>query len=320
MELSLIRIIELLKKTNKVAITGHVNPDGDSLGSMLALYHYLVSIGKTVQLLLDDDISAMYDFLPGVSEIYKPEFAVDADLLVVVDASDAERIGNVRNFVQAPILNIDHHISNTKYADYYYIDANSAATAQILMDLFETDQVAITANIGVCLYTGIATDCGFFRYANTTAATMYKAAKLIELGVKPHQISENLETKAVESVLALTKVLETLEFFHNGKIAAITVDTSKQELDTEGFINYPRNIAGVDIAIMFKIIDSPVIRVSIRSREADVSKLALSFGGGGHQRAAGCSIPGGIEEVKQQVITAAIEQLKEAIQNDQGSH
>ena len=320
MELSFLRMIELLKKTQKIVITGHVNPDGDSLGSMLALYHYLVQQGKTVELLLDDDVPAMYDFLPGIDKINKPETTVAADLLVVVDASDAERFGAIQKFVKAPILNIDHHISNTKYADYYYIDAQSAATAQILMELLEKAGACITRDMGICLYTGIATECGFFRYANTTADTMYKAARLIELGIKPHRISEQLEIKSVTNIMTLTKVLGTLEFFYQGKIAVITVDASTEDIDSEGFINYPRNIAGVDIAVMFKITAQHLIRVSLRSREADVSKLSLLFGGGGHQRAAGCSIADTIEKAKEQVIQAAIEQLKESSHNVEGRH
>jgi phosphoesterase RecJ-like protein len=219
----------------------------------------------------------------------------------------------VGSIVEAPILNIDHHISNLRFADYYYLNSNAAATGEIIFELFRLTNFPINADIATCLYTAIATDCGFFRYANTTSATMRYAAELIENGAKPHVISESLESRPLDAVLALTKVLETLETYYKGKIAAITVypDMVSEPGSTEGFINYPRNIEGVEIAIMFKVVDEKTVRVSLRSRRADVSKLALSFGGGGHARAAGCTIFGSLAEAKNTIMNAAIKQIGE---------
>ncbi len=163
-------------------------------------------------------------------------------------------------------------------------------------------------------YTAIATDCGFFRYANTTAATLRDAAALVEAGAQPYIISEYLETKPLESILTLKKILDTLEIIAGGQIATITVapDISENGNDnTEGLINYPRNIEGVEIAIMFKPVDDSVTRVSFRSRNVDVSRLALSFGGGGHARAAGCTVAYAYPEAKYQVLQAAEQLLQE---------
>lgn len=314
MDFSLKQTAEILQRSNTIILTAHVQPDGDCLGSMLALNHYLISIGKDVRMILDDDIPALYKFLPGHQGIIKPAATViSADLLVVLDASDIDRIGKVKEHVNAPILNIDHHLSNTKFADYWYIDKHSAATGEIIFQLLTMLNASITADIATCLYTAIATDCGFFRYANTAVATMRYAADLMEYGAKPNLIAESMETKPLESILTLANVLKTLELHHGGKIATITVlaDTLSTLDSTEGFINYPRIIEGVEIAIMFKDMSDGMIRVSLRSKTADVSQLALAFGGGGHARAAGCGIMGKMDEVSQKVLHAAKKQLTE---------
>jgi len=314
MDFSFKQIATQLESSHSIILTGHVQPDGDCLGSMLALYHYLLSMGKDVRMVLDDDVPVLYKFLPGHLAIEKPPAQlIRADLLIVLDASDLERIGKVNTQVDAPILNIDHHISNTRFADYCYIDHTSAATGEILFQLFTMIKATVTADMATCLYTAIATDCGFFRYANTSVQTMRYAAALMEQGAIPHMIAEHMETKSLESVLTLGKVLESLELYHHGKIASITIlPNILGNLDTtEGFINYPRIIEGVAIAMMFKVMNDGTVRISFRSKNVDVSKLALSFGGGGHARAAGCAITGKIEDVKKEVLLAAAKQLTE---------
>lgn len=314
MDFSLEQTAALLENSNTIVLTAHVQPDGDCLGSMLALNEYLLSLGKNVKMILDDDVPALYKFLPGYQSIFKPASSViSADLLIVLDASDIERIGKVKEHVEAPILNIDHHVSNTKFADYWYIDPRSAATGEIILQLIRLLNGAITADIATCLYTAIATDCGFFRYANTTPQTMRYAADLIEYGARPNLISESMESKPFESILTLAKVLETLELHHHGKIATIKVlpDTLTVLDSTEGFINYPRVIEGVEIAIMFKVMSDNTVRISFRSKTVDVSQLALAFGGGGHARAAGCAIMGRIDDVIKEVLEVAGKQLTE---------
>lgn len=315
MEVNLKQVQELLHKADEIIITSHIHPDGDALGSLLALNFCLLSLNKKVTMLVDDELPSLYKFLPGSSTIIRPgESVYKPDLMIVLDASDAERIGKVYTLVKAPILNIDHHISNTKYADYLYLDAAAAATGEILCDLFRQMKIVVSPAIAVNLYTAIATDCGFFRYANTSAKTMRYAADLIDAGAKPHIISESLETKPLASIVALIKVLDTLELHHDGKIALITVPpeiVAENEELTEGLVNYPRNIDGVELAVMLKIVSPDTIRVSFRSRQVDVSRLALHFGGGGHIRAAGCTIAGSITSVKEKVLRAAFKLFAE---------
>jgi phosphoesterase RecJ-like protein len=315
MEISLRRAARMLAEAERIVITAHIHPDGDSLGSMLALYAPLAACGKTVWLLLDDEVPAVYRFLPGAELIRRPEGEVAADLLVVLDASDADRIVGVGEAVRAKTLNIDHHISNTRFADYWYIDSQAAATGEIILDLLHLMKLEITADMAVNLFTAIATDCGFFRYANTSSATLRHAADLIDRGARPNMIAEQLETKPLTSIMTLRSVLDSLEIHADGRIAAVTVDLDTTENGaetTEGYINYPRNIEGVEIAVMFKPVDDSATRVSFRSRRCDVSRLALAFGGGGHARASGCTVNSGLTGAKEQVLRAAERLLAES--------
>lgn len=308
------RIASVLRSADRLVLTAHIHPDGDCLGSLLALERYLSSMGKIVEIVIDDEIPSLYKFLPGIDKITRPRQHLEQpDLLVVLDASDLERIGYVAELFHVPVINIDHHISNMRFADYWYIDSKAAATGEIIFDLMTMEKAVIDHDAAVCLYTAIATDCGFFRYANTSADTLRRAADLIEYGARPHVISEHLDTQPLSNLMFTIKALETLELFCNGKIAAITVlqqDEHSQE-NTEGLINYPRNIEGVEIAIMFKFINPTTARISFRSKRVDVSKLALSFGGGGHARAAGCTVDGTMTAVKERVIAAAAELIRE---------
>lgn len=309
------RIASMLCHADRLVLTAHIHPDGDCLGSLLALEKYLSSKGKSVTVVIDDEIPGLYNFLPGIDKIARPHQHLEQpDLLVVLDASDLERIGYVAELFHVPIINIDHHISNTQFADYWYIDSKAAATGEIIFDLMTMEKAAIDHDTAVCLYTAIATDCGFFRYANTSAATLRRAADLIEYGARPHIISEHLDTQPLSNLMFTIKALETLELFYSGKVATITIlqqDEHNSQENTEGLINYPRNIEGVEIAIMFKFIPPNTARISFRSKRVDVSKLALSFGGGGHARAAGCTVEGTIVTVKEKVIAAAERAIKE---------
>ncbi|MBP2642624.1 MAG: phosphoesterase RecJ domain protein [Firmicutes bacterium] len=308
MECSLETVGKLLREAHRVVITGHIHPDGDCLGSMLACYDLLTGLGKEVEVLLDDEIPAVYSFLPGVDKVRRPSEVIEADFLVVVDASDRERITGVSETVRAKVINLDHHISNTKFADYWYVDSAAAATGEIILRLIRLMGGKVTLSSAVNLYTAIVTDSGFFRYANTTATTLRFAADLVECGVTPNLISEYLDTKPLSSITTMLEVLKTLDIQSNGKVASITVEPEMLQEggeSTEGLINYPRNISGVEIAIMFKKVASNTTRVSLRSRNADVSRLALAFGGGGHMRAAGCTVEGEFDQAKKKILEAA---------------
>ncbi|MBQ5624794.1 MAG: bifunctional oligoribonuclease/PAP phosphatase NrnA [Phascolarctobacterium sp.] len=308
-KINLLETGNMLLAAQKIVLCCHVSPDGDTLGSALGLARLLEQKGKEVTVFVDDDINKSLSFIPGIDKVQKPEAGVivEADLFVVVDASSFDRVGICNEVVKAPVLlNIDHHISNTEFADYLYLDAEAAAAGEIMCDLFEAMGWEYDEAIAVDFYTAITTDCGSFRYSNTTSKTMQRAAKLLDYGVKPNEISDMLDIRSRKTTELLAKVLPSLTFDYEGKVAHITItnDLYDKEAQTDSFVSYPRYIEGVEVAIMFKAVEPEVTRVSMRSSNVDVASVALSFGGGGHLRAAGCTIYAPVEEAKAQLLAA----------------
>lgn len=298
--------LALLKENQSFVLTAHISPDGDSLGSMLALYEFLVRQGKQVAVVLDDTIPDVFRMLPCWDVIRTVDEAgnLTPDLLIILDASSIDRIGRVAEIVQATTLNIDHHVSNQGFTDYRLLDSEAAATGELIYRLLDEARAPITREMATNLYTAIATDCGFFRYANTRPSTMRIGADLLAYGVEPNTIAEALEQVSLDTMRLTARVLQTMAFFAEGKIALITVTRDMLEHDesTDELINYPRKVEGVEVAVMLKQKDEHLVKISMRSKQADVSRIAVHFGGGGHIRAAGCSIEGTIDEAWQQLL------------------
>ncbi|SFW20955.1 DHH family phosphoesterase [Selenomonas ruminantium] len=310
MHISLTETAAALKAVQRIVITAHVNPDGDAIGSSLGLMHALKALGKEVQVFIDDDIPAAFSVLPGYELIGKPAEgqSIPADLLVAVDVS-LDRIGKVAEAVKAPTLNIDHHITNDDQADKLYLDGTAAATAEIIYQLIEELDVPCTQDMAMCLYTGIALDTGWFRFSNTKPRTMQVAAALLSCGAQPHVISEALEQRPLSEVQSLAFALQKIEILADGKVAGICLDNADlQEHEApEGLIGMVRVIEGVDIAFTLKEKEPGLCRVSLRSKGIDVTKIALQFGGGGHVRAAGCSIEKNCAEARNDLIKAILQ-------------
>ena len=306
-EISLQETGKLLLDAKKIVLCTHVSPDGDTLGSSLGLAQCLQKLGKEVIVYCDDLVNKSFSFIPGIELLQRPDAnnSVEADLLVVIDASSFDRIGIVGEVVKyKQLLNIDHHISNTHFADFVYLDSKAAATGEIICELLQEMAWPIDHNIAECFYIAISTDCGSFRYANTTPKTMRAGAWLLEQGVRPNEISDKLDMKSRLTVEMLAKVLPSLTFEADGKIAYLTItnDLYNKDANTDSFVNYPRYIDGVEVAIMFKAVEPKVTRVSMRSSNVDVAQVALCFGGGGHIRAAGCTIYAPVEEAREQLL------------------
>ena len=306
-EISLQETGKLLLDAKKIVLCTHVSPVGDTLGSSLGLAQCLQKLGKEVIVYCDDLVNKSFSFIPGIELLQRPDAnnSVEADLLVVIDASSFDRIGIVGEVVKyKQLLNIDHHISNTHFADFVYLDSKAAATGEIMCELLQEMAWPIEHNIAECFYIAISTDCGSFRYANTTPKTMRAGAWLLEQGVRPNEISDKLDMKSRLTVEMLAKVLPSLTFEADGKIAYLTItnDLYNKDANTDSFVNYPRYIDGVEVAIMFKAVEPKVTRVSMRSSNVDVAQVALSFGGGGHIRAAGCTIYAPVEEAREQLL------------------
>lgn len=312
MNLTLQEALQALQGAERIIITSHVNPDGDAVGSCLGLAHYLRSLGKDAKIIIDDEISPGFKMLSGVEQIAAPEEGrqYEADLLVVLDAS-LDRIGKVMEVVSAPILNIDHHPTNDSKAERLYLDGERAATAEIIYQLLELAGARFNKAMAMAIYTGLATDTGFFRFSNTTPLTMRAAASMLEAGAEPHVISESLEQRPYSHVKGLADALQHVEVWHGGRAVGVFLSfEDMQNIEaTDGLIDMLRVIEGADIVVVMKYKEEDKARVSMRSKGLDVSAIAMQFGGGGHMRAAGCGIEKPFAEAKkllQEAIDAAL--------------
>ncbi len=297
----------LLLEANTIALATHVSPDGDTLGSTLGLAMYLKRQGKEVTVYCDDILTRNFLWMPGIDMVIRPteEHKLTVDLLVVVDASSYDRIGKVPSVVTyGKLLNIDHHISNDQFAEYLYLDAKSAAVGEIMVDLFTANDWLLTKDIATCFYTATATDSGWFRFSNVTPKTLNNAAILVAAGVDPSEISDALDVRERSSVELLGKVLPTLQFAFEDKVSYLSLvhEYYDKGVNTDSFVNYPRSIEGVDVAVFFKAVEPAITRVSMRSKTVDVAAVAVHFGGGGHVRAAGCTIEQPLEEARQTLL------------------
>lgn len=301
----------------------HMKPDGDCVGSGLALAQTLQYLGKQALLVSHDPHPAVYDFLPGRqfhtrAQYIEPE-DFRAEVAIFVDCTDPERAGKGLELAKNCVwVNIDHHVSNTRFGSVNVVAPDAAATGEIIYRLIGALGAPLTKDIATCLYVAIATDTGGFRYQNTTKETFEIAAKLTDAGANPWEISELVfESRSVSSLLLLGKALTTLKLYHGGKLASVVV--TKETMagagaspdDTEGIVGYPRSISGVEVALFFREAeDDQGFHVSFRSRsKVDVSEIAVKLGGGGHPRAAGALVAGAFEEVSRKVMNL-LDELK----------
>ncbi len=313
-------IIKLISEAGSVAIYPHVSADGDAIGSSLALGMALRNAGKKVSVYIEEDIPTVYRFLPGaeLAGFYDENDEV-ADLNIALDTGDVGRLGSrAEAFFMAPCtINIDHHVTNTKYAHLNFVNAVSASTGEITYLLLKKLKMEINANIATCLYTAIATDTGGFQYQNTTAETHKIIAELLSTGINVGEISQRIYDNTTYEKLKLNaKSIELLELHENSKLAVVALSlddilsTGAKEEDCDGIVNIGRSIESVEVSALIKEKGNNEIRVNLRSKNyVDVSEVAAAFDGGGHKRAAGCTIIGTVEEVKGKIIEAIKERL-----------
>ena len=301
MKITLQEAAAKIQSANKIIVTSHINPDGDAIGSTLAMVQILSSMGKQVETYIDDKIPKNFLVMPFAEKISRPRDyeKLSADLLLVLDC-EPERTGAVKKVVDAPILNIDHHVTNNGEDGDLYVDATAAATCEILLNLCHELQAELTKNIAVCLYTGLATDTGFFNYSNTKPSTFRAAAELVEAGVEPNLVSEQLEKRSYRDIKIMSAVLQTTKIYYGGKVAGMFINRELfKEVDTtEGLIDLIRVIDGVEVAFLITEKEKNVCRISMRSKGVEVSDIARRLGGGGHVRAAGATINKNLDMAK----------------------
>ncbi len=292
--------IEQINESKNIYIVSHVQPDGDNIGSMLALWMALRNIKEKVFILKSDDIPSDFLFLPNVGMIRDYNHDEEIDLLITLDASDEGRLGQNKTLLSKAkvVINIDHHISNNNFGHINIIDSNASATGELVYKLISKMNITIDKDIASCIYTAISSDTGSFMYDNTSAETHKIAAELLKVGIDKSSININLyQNRSMERTILFIKALETLNLYFENKVAIVKVtqdmvekSNAKME-DTEGIVSFIREIAPVEIAIILKEFKEEEIKVSMRSKRfIDVSQICASFGGGGHIRAAGCTI------------------------------
>ncbi|MEN3027969.1 MAG: bifunctional oligoribonuclease/PAP phosphatase NrnA [Aquificaceae bacterium] len=297
-----IPLLELLKEEKgPILVASHENPDADTLGSALALYLFLKKKGKRVAVGCKDRVPHFLDFLPGADQVMRLPVDEVFSLAIVVDASGFYRVNaEVKAFKK---VRIDHHVGGDFYGEQDYIDPEAPSTTALIYRLLcAWDRSAIDESIADNLYAGLATDTGFFKYSNTNAETFRIAKELVELGAKPHWTFVNFaERESASKMKLISRVLDTLTLHEDGLVAGISVfdrffkETGCDYADSEGLVNYPRSIEGVEVA--YAIIEKPeesIWKVSLRSKgRVDVARIAQSLGGGGHKYASGCKIRAG---------------------------
>jgi phosphoesterase RecJ-like protein len=321
------QIGEVLHSRQSFILLSHIRPDGDAIGSQLALGFALMAMGKSVRLVNEDGLPENLAFLPGSERIESPPAdPVDAEVAIALDTATKPRLGDkaLHAAANAEIwLNIDHHISNPKYGDLNLIDSTSPATGQIIYDLITRLNLPMPAESRDAIYVAVSTDTGSFQYPSTTAKTYEMAADLIRRGLDVGTInSQTYDEQPYRRLELMRALLNTLERTPDGIVAHWTmrdrtrVDLALRPEDSEGLIDVIRAIRGVQVAVFFEELPDGKIRVSMRSkdRRLDVCKIAMEFGGGGHALAAGIRMPGPVEEAKTRVldaITRRIDELKQ---------
>lgn len=318
--MTLDNILEEIKKAETIVILTHETPDGDAVGSSLAMRLALKQLGKSADVIIPK-YSRTFTFLPDANEIKKETGIERYDLAIAVDCADLKRLASGEKYFESAKrkIQIDHHSINTMFGDYNFVNPVSPACCEILLGMFEYFGLEITQELGTCIITGIITDTGGFQYDAVTAETFEFAAELLQKGVNIAKVYQKVLSTNTRAHFELSRLVSNrMEFFEDGKVAFTYMNledeksVGAEEGDHEGLVNIGRNIEGVEISIFIREKEGTNgYKVSLRSREyANVADVALMFGGGGHVKAAGCFVQGTVEEVKQKVLLEIKKVLK----------
>lgn len=304
------QVVQLIEQQQRFMITSHIRPDGDGLGSGLALYWMLRALGKEADVVLRDRVPPAYNVLPASdSVIVQDDVTERYDAAFVIECSDVDRPG-LSSLKDQFVVNIDHHSTTVAFGDINWIDSTAAAVGEMIYNLCKALGVDVTKEIAECIYTALLTDTGSFHFSNTTERTLKIASELVRRGVQPARISQALfYSNPFSKIKLLGMVLSKLERDESGRIAWITMDRATMyeadacEEDSDGIVNHALSVGDVEAVAFFKEISPGIYRISLRSKgKNNVAKLAELFGGGGHRNAAGCRIEGEFDDVKRRVI------------------
>lgn len=317
--MTLDNILEQIKKAKSIVLLTHENPDGDAVGSSLAMYEALKQMGKENIDIIIPEYPRTYRFLPNVEKVKKEGNKEQYDVAIALDSATIKMLNGWSNYFEnaKTRIVIDHHSTNTMYGDLNYVNPDSPACTQILLTIFEYFGIKITNEIGKCILTGIITDTGGFQYQATRPETFEFAARLLKSGINVSEIYKKaMNTKTRANFELRKRAIDRMEFLEEGKISFTYI--TKQDIeetnatidDHEGIVDEGRCIEGVEVSIFIRETDKGY-KVSLRSNEyVNVSDVCLMFGGGGHLHAAGCTVTISLEQAKEKIINQIKLQLK----------
>lgn len=305
-------VAERMFAGSRFLITAHRNPDGDALGSSLALQGILRVMGKEATVVVRDSFHRALRNIPGaeeviVSDTLPADYPGRYDAIFTMECPEHERTGFP--VLPGPVVNIDHHLGNTMYGEVNYLDVDAPSVGEMVLQVNKHVGVPLDERIATAMYVSLATDTGFFRYTNTTLRAFEAAEQMVRAGANPGEISLWInETANLASIRLLGLCLNTLQIHAGGKVATLELpkrfftEAGAEPEDSEGIVNYGRTIDGVLVAAMLKEADGGT-RVSMRAKPGvDTQKVAASFGGGGHKAASGCFLKSSIAEAKETIV------------------
>jgi phosphoesterase RecJ-like protein len=316
-------IIQQFNNNNIMLVVSHAHPDGDAIGSLMAMGLSLEALNKKITLYCESPIPAVYRFLPAVHRVVNKIGNLNYDMAVILDCGDLSRVGEAASFVkQIPVIvNIDHHITNTRFGHLQLIDTSACATAEIVYRLIKQMGLSFSKPIATSIYTGILADTGSFRFSNTNKAAFAICQEMVELGVDPYNIAQHVYgTYSLSRIKLLNLALDSIELSKNGKLSIMTLtqkmfdETHTQPEDVDGLINYAQRIEDVEVAALIQEHHNGKensrttnrFHVSLRSDGTfDVAAIASLFGGGGHASAAGFSIESTLSNIKSRIFSLA---------------
>ena len=302
-------VSRLVNAADSVALVSHTNPDGDAIGSLLALGMGLKRNGKTVWLLGDTPLPAIFHFLPG-TDLYGGDLSgVVCDLVIYLDCASYERAA-AHPLRYTTSLSIDHHADNTHFADYNWVDPQAAATGEMVYELLRELHIEVDQAMATCLYAAIASDTGWFAYENTRFQTHQISAELLKAGVQPHRVAGQLQLgRKYPALKLLGCALLSLKLEGGGKVAVMVLRRSDYERlgarleDANGIVQYGGMLRDVEVSVLLKESAPSEIAVSLRSfGDVNVQTIASALGGGGHVKASGCTIHGDLDVARRRVL------------------
>ncbi|WDM02764.1 bifunctional oligoribonuclease/PAP phosphatase NrnA [Alicyclobacillus cycloheptanicus] len=315
------RVVTAISGGDDWLIVTHERPDGDAIGSSLAVAHILRSLGKKFTFMVSEPLPHRFSYLPmfDTAEMIASPVVRTYKRVIAVDCADEARFAPVAACIDefAEIVNIDHHQTNPRYGAAAWVDPAAAATCELIYHVARGLDVPLETGLAMCLYTGILTDTGGFAYPSTTRDIHQIAAELLACGVQPYEIAEPaMQSRSWEQVHLMQMALANLAVSNDGSYAALYVTrgmidgAGATDDDAEGLVEFARSIDTVEVGMLFRETVDGKVKVSLRSkRRVDVSRIAQTFGGGGHARAAGCTLAADLDTA----MTTVVEQVEQAL-------